>query len=324
MKTLVVGGAGYIGSHVVKELLRQDHEVVVFDNLRTGLRENIPEGVTFFEGDILIESQLQDCLSQHSVEGIIHLAALKAAGESMLIPEKYSTCNIQGTINLLNQMVQSEVRNLVFSSTAAVYGSPSYLPMDENHPRNPENFYGYTKSIVEDLFDWYEKLHGIKFAKLRYFNAAGYDVEGHLKGLEKNPANLLPVVMETALGMRESFQVFGDDYPTRDGSGVRDYIHVSDLATAHNLALEYLESKSESLAVNLGTGQGISVFEIISAVESLTQKKLNYKVVGRRAGDPAEILATSQLAFDLLGWKTQHSDVETLVKTTWDAYLSNQ
>lgn len=324
MKILVIGGAGYIGSHVVKELIKQNRAVVVFDNLLTGLRDNIPKEVDFFEGDILKVLDLAKCFEKYQIDGVIHLAALKAAGESMLIPEKYATWNIQGTINILNQMVRSGVKNLVFSSTAAVYGTPVYLPIDEHHPRNPENFYGYTKSTVEDLYDWYEKLHGMSFAKLRYFNAAGYDIEGELNGLEKNPANLIPVIMETAVGLRDSFQVFGDDYPTRDGSGVRDYIHVSDLASAHHLALDFLRSEGNSLLVNLGTGHGISVFEIISAIESLIDKKLNYEVVGRRIGDPAEIYATSNRASDILGWKAEHSDVITIVKTTLDAYLSNQ
>src|SRR5690606_26470280 len=261
VKILVVGGAGYIGSHVVKSLLRDGAEVTVFDNLATGLRGNLRPGADFRHGDILDVQALDAVCSGAGFHGAVHLAALKAAGESMLVPERYSVHNISGTLNLLNAMAKHGIRNLVFSSTAAVYGDPHYLPMDESHPTMPANYYGYTKLAIEGLLDWYGRLKGIRYAALRYFNAAGYDVEGELCGLEQNPANLVPVIMETAMGWRKELQIFGDDYETRDGTCIRDYIHVSDLARAHVMALGKIIGGTDRLTVNLGTGEGITVME---------------------------------------------------------------
>lgn len=323
MNVLIVGGAGYIGSHVVLEILLS-HHVVVFDNLSTGHRSNIPESVPLIEGDIQDQGSLIQAMKDHSIDVVIHLAALKAAGESMSVPEIYSQANINGTIQVLNAMVEAGVPKIVFSSTAAVFGSPQYLPIDEAHPTRPENFYGYTKLAIEELFTWYSQLKGIQFASLRYFNAAGYDVQGRIQGLEQNPANLLPVIMEVAQGTREEVLVFGDDYPTRDGSGVRDYIHVNDLASGHLKAIEYLNTHEESLTVNLGTGVGVSVLEMIQMTQSVTQAPIKYKIVGRRAGDPAELYASSQQALDLLDWQTQYSDLKTIVESTWNAYQANK
>ena len=324
VKVLVIGGAGYIGSHVVKELIKQNCDVSVYDNLSTGLQTNIPTSVKFMFGDILDEPTLTNYMVNESFDVVIHLAALKAAGESMTSPEKYSQLNLTGSINILNAMVVSNCKNIVFSSTAAVYGTPKYLPIDENHPKNPENFYGYTKSAVEDLFYWYGKLKGICYAKLRYFNAAGYDVEGDLKGLEQSPSNLIPVVMEVALGYRSHLDIFGDDYATSDGTGVRDYVHVSDLADAHYKALVYLTNEKKNLTVNLGTGKGVSVLEIVWVVGRLTQQEIQFRIRPRRSGDPAEVYASSQLAEELIGWKAIYSDVDTIIKTTLVAYLTNE
>ncbi|MCL2138843.1 MAG: UDP-glucose 4-epimerase GalE, partial [Treponema sp.] len=242
MKVLIIGGAGYIGSHVAKEFLEKQHEVSVFDNLSSGLRENLFAEAHFIQGDICDYPVLLQAMKSGSedFDAIIHLAAFKAAGESMLQPEKYAFNNINGTVNILNAACAAGIKKIVFSSSAAVYGEPEYLPLDEKHPLNPGNFYGFTKLEIERLLGWYEKLKGIRYASLRYFNAAGYDEEGCIKGLEQNPANLLPVIMETACGKRPELHIFGDDYDTPDGTCIRDYVHVSDLAAAHAAALEYI------------------------------------------------------------------------------------
>ena len=238
----------------------------------------------------------------------------------MVCPEKYSVNNISGTINILNSAVSHGCLKMVFSSSAATFGEPQYLPIDENHPQNPENYYGFTKLEIERLMGWYDKIRGLKYAALRYFNAAGYDPEGVLYGLEKNPANLLPVMMEVAAGIREKLKVFGNDYPTRDGTCIRDYIHVTDLARAHVMALEYISSKNESLTLNLGTGNGITVTEMLAATRRITGKEIPADYVERRAGDPAQLTAKSDLAFEKLGWKAEYSDVDTLIDSTWKAY----
>ena len=319
MKVLVIGGAGYIGSHVVKELMAKGHQITVFDNLSSGLKQNLFKGNGFIKGDILNIKALDKAFAK-GFDAFIHLAAFKAAGESMVCPEKYSVNNISGTINILNSAVSHGCLKMVFSSSGATFGEPQYLPIDENHPQNPENYYGFTKLEIERLMGWYDKIRGLKFAALRYFNAAGYDPEGVLYGLEKNPANLLPVMMEVAAGIREKLKVFGNDYPTRDGTCIRDYIHVTDLARAHVMALEYISSKNESLTLNLGTGNGITVTEMLAATRRITGKEIPADYVERRAGDPAQLTAKSDLAFEKLGWKAEYSDVDTLIDSTWKAY----
>jgi len=318
MKILVTGGAGYIGSHVVLELIDAGYEVVVLDDLSSGSAENVDSRVNFIKGSTHETDLLQKVLSD-GVEAVIHLAAFKAAGESMLKPEKYARNNINGTLNLLGTMFDSGVDRFVFSSTAAVYGDPQYLPMDEEHPLKPANYYGFTKLIIEECLQWYGQLKGLRFAALRYFNAAGYDSEGRIRGLEKNPANLLPVVMETAAGVRREMEVFGDDYKTADGTGVRDYIHVTDLAAAHVHALEHLDENS-SLTVNLATGESFSVLDVINKAKNITGEAIAYRVVDRRPGDPDELIATSERAADLLGWKPNHSNLETILETMWGVY----
>jgi UDP-glucose 4-epimerase len=319
MNVLVIGGAGYIGSHVTRRFLDAGYSVCVLDNLSLGCRENLFQDAEFIEGDILESRSLETVLAR-GWDAVVHLAAFKAAGESMVKPEKYSVNNITGTLNILNAMSASGVQNLVFSSSAAVYGEPSYLPIDEKHPTSPENYYGFTKLEIERFLSWYEKLRGIRFAALRYFNAAGYDPKGRIQGLEKNPANLLPVIMETACGWRKKLQIFGNDYPTPDGTGVRDYVHTSDLAEAHLQALEYLLRVKKSLTVNLGSEQGISVLEMLEAARRITGKPIPAEVVARRPGDPAKLVASANLAKTLLGWEARYSDVDTLIETAWNLY----
>ena len=322
MKILIVGGAGYIGSHVAREFLDQGHSVTVYDNLSTGTRDNLFPEERFVEGDILDARRLEETARQ-GFDAVMHLAAAKAAGESMLNPMKYSTQNLSGTVNIINAAVESGIKKMVFSSSAAVYGEPKYLPVDEKHPTDPENYYGFTKLEIERILAWYDKLKGLRFAALRYFNAAGYDPAGRIKGLEKNPANLLPVVMEVAAGMRAEIQVFGEDYETKDGTGVRDYVHVSDLARGHLAALEWIGRNDKSLVVNLGSEEGISVKEMLESARRITGRPISAKIVGRRPGDPAKLVASSSLAHELLGWSAMHSDVDSLVRTTWEAYRSH-
>ena len=319
MKVLVIGGAGYIGSHVVKELMKKGHKVTVFDNLSSGLTQNLFAENGFILGDIL-NTQSLDMAFAEGFDAFIHLAAFKAAGESMIKPEKYSVNNITGTLNILNAASAHNCKYMVFSSSAATFGEPEYLPIDENHPKNPTNYYGFTKLKIEEFMAWYEKLKGLKFAALRYFNAAGYDPEGEIRGLEQKPANLLPRVMEVAAGMQPKLKVFGTDYDTRDGTCIRDYVHVTDLARAHVMALDYIAKNDKSITLNLGTEKGTTVKEIIDAARKITGKEIPSEDVERRPGDPACLYATSKRAKELLGWEPKYSDVETLVKTTWEVY----
>lgn len=318
MKVLIIGGAGYIGSHVARAMLDKGMEVTVFDNMSSGKKENIFSEETFVQGDIADYQTLVKAVSGR--EAVVHLAAFKAAGESMLKPEKYSLNNISGTINILNACSECGTRYLVFSSSAAVYGEPVYLPIDEKHPTNPENYYGFTKLEIERILSWYDRLKGIRYAALRYFNAAGYDPGGRVSGLETNPANLIPVIMEVATGKRKNLSIFGDDYSTPDGTGVRDYVHVSDLATAHIKALEYIMKEDASLTVNLGSEQGLSVKEIVEEARRVSGREIPAIIAARRPGDPARLVASSGLAKEKLNWKPEYSDVHTLIRTSWDAY----
>jgi UDP-glucose 4-epimerase len=318
-RILVIGGAGYIGSHVARAFLDRGYDVTVFDNLQSGVRENLFEDARFIHGDIMRPDQLRTAMAG-GFDGCVHLAALKAAGQSMEKPEEYAEANITGTINILNQAVAAGISAVIFSSSAAVYGSPRYLPIDEKHPKEPENFYGFTKLEIERILEWYDKLKGLRYAAIRYFNAAGYDVKGRIKGLELNPENLLPIVMETAAGIRTKLSIFGNDYPTRDGSCIRDYVHVSDLAEAHVTAFEHILENNRSFSVNLGSETGVSVLEMVDRARILTGRTIPAELTGRRAGDPAELVATSAKARELLGWEPKYSDVDTLVTSTWKMY----
>ena len=318
---LVVGGAGYIGSHVVKALRDAGRQPVVFDNLSTGLRENLFPDIPFIHGDLLIPEQVRAAM--RGIRSVVHLAALKAAGDSMLEPERYALHNLNGTVNLLHAAGTAGVRHFVFSSSAAVYGEPQYLPLDENHPTEPANFYGQTKLQIEMLLSWFSRLRNMRYAGLRYFNAAGYDPDGEVRGLEKEPNNLLPLVLETLLGWRENLEVYGTDYDTEDGSCIRDYIHVSDLADAHLRALSFLEEQDEDLVLNLGTSKGISVLEILDVAKKVSGMDLPVILSDRRPGDPAVVLASAEKAERLLEWSPAFSDVETILKTMLAAYRSH-
>lgn len=319
-KVLVIGGAGYIGSHVVLALLNDGYGVAVFDNLSTGRRENLFPEAEFINGDIRQYGDLLKAM-EGKFHALVHLAAFKAVGESMLDPGKYAVNNISGTVNILNAAAETGIKRIVFSSSAAVYGEPKYQPVDEDHPVNPENFYGFTKLEIERLLFWYDKLKSLRYAALRYFNASGYDPEGRVKGLERNPQNLLPIIMETAAGIRDKLLIFGNDYPTEDGTGVRDYIHVSDLADAHVRSLKRIEEKDESILLNLGSETGTSVLAMLETARRVTGRPIPSEIVGRRPGDPAKLVGTSARAEKVLGWKARQSGVESLVASTWRMYV---
>ena len=319
MKLLVIGGAGYIGAHVVKDLTSAGHQITVFDNLSSGLRQNLFPQNTFVHGDILNYPALLKIM-QTGFDAVFHFAAFKAAGESMVAPEKYSTNNITGTLNILNAMSETGCKNIIFSSSAATYGSPEYLPLDEQHPTKPDNYYGFTKLEIERFFVWYDQLKGIKFAALRYFNAAGYDVEGVVTGLEQNPANLIPIIMEVACGQRAKLTIFGNDYNTPDGTCIRDYIHVNDLSAGHLQALAYIVKTGQSLVVNLATGVGSSVLEVYKRAQEITGVPIPMTFGSRRLGDPAALYAVATRAKELLGFTPQYSDLDTLLNSTWKVY----
>lgn len=324
MKIFVTGGAGYIGSHVVYELCDAGYEVTIYDDMSLGREENIDKRAEFVLGSTLDKQQLSKVLNNKNFDAVIHLAAWKAAGESMVKPEKYAENNIFGSMNLLNAVTDAGIKSFVFSSTAAVYGFPCYLPMDEKHPVNPSNYYGYTKVFVEDNLKWYSQLKGLNYVALRYFNAAGYDVKGRITGKENNPNNLLPIIMETASGMRDKVQVYGNDYDTIDGTGVRDYIHVNDLAVAHVLALKYLMENKKNLIVNLSTERGYSVLEAINKAIEITGKEIPYQIVSRRDGDPDKVVASFAKANKILNWEAKYSDLETILSSMWRVYKDGE
>jgi UDP-glucose 4-epimerase len=310
LNILVIGGAGYIGSVVVKQLLEKKFNVSVLDNLSKGVRELVPNSASFFEGDILDESFLHSVFASKKFDAVIHFAAAKDAGESMVNLEKYSK-NIIGTINILNKMVEFDVKKIIFSSSAAVYGAPIEDVIDESHALEPLNFYGFSKLESERLLHWYHMQKGINFAALRYFNVAG-DVLGYV---DPDARNIFPIICEVLAGKRESLKVYGDDYDTKDGTGIRDYIHVADLADAHIKAIKL----SGAHIINLGSSNGFSVLDLVKEFEKVSGKKINYSVVDRRAGDPASLVASNKRAKELLDWSPMH-DLNSMVKSSWLAY----
>ena len=293
-KILVVGGAGYIGSHIVDLLCEKGFDVTVFDNLTTGYIENLNKKAKFHKGDILNINSLESFLKNNRFDGLIHLAALKAAGESMVESEIYSRNNIIGSINLISASIKFKIKKFIFSSTAAVYGHPQYDPIDENHPTEPINHYGYTKLCVENYLSWMASQGDIKYIALRYFNAAGYSMKDNLiKYKEKKPQNLLPIVMEVANRTRKSLEIFGDNYSTTDGTCIRDYINVVDLADAHLKSLDYLDKiQSQSCSINLSTGVGHSVLDVVKVSESITKRRIPYIISDRREGDSEKLIST--------------------------------
>ena len=315
MRVLVTGGAGYIGSVVADHFLRAGHTVTVLDNLIMGWGEAVPAAAEFVHADTGDEAALDSLFNSHQFDAVMHFAALIEAGESVKVPEQYFDNNSLRTLTLLRAMLRHRVMRFVFSSTAAVYGEPQIVPIPEDHPLAPTNAYGESKLIVEQMLAWFHRAHGFRYASLRYFNAAGATPargEAH-----RSESHLIPLILQVPLGQRESISVFGSDYPTKDGTCVRDYIHIDDLASAHVLALQGLESH-EKLICNLGSGSGFTVREIIDIARQVTGHPIPAREMSRRTGDPAVLIASSEKAQRLLGWKPQHSNVESIVQSAWE------
>jgi UDP-glucose 4-epimerase len=316
---LVVGGAGYIGSHMVKVLCEAGCEVVVLDNLVTGHRAALPEGVTFIEGDMADRAILDALLEQHSVGAVMHFAAFIEVGESVRSPGKYYRNNVAATLVLLEALVDHGIDRLIFSSTAAVYGEPRYTPIDESHPREPINPYGRSKWMVENILEDYRRAYGLRSVILRYFNAAGAHPDGSLAERHDPETHLIPIVLETSTGKRTHVSVYGHDYPTADGTCIRDYVHVTDLCNAHLLALRYLEKGGDSAAFNLGNGGGFSVREVIETARAVTCCAIKVVDGPRRDGDPAVLVADATAARNALGWQPEYTRLEPIVEHAWKA-----
>ncbi len=313
---LVVGGAGYIGSTTAYHLKDAGYDVELLDNLSTGYRELATAGI-LHEADLLDEHRLEEVFSSNSFDAVLHFAAFIAVGESVQDPLRYYRNNISGTINLLNAMKKHEVRRLVFSSTAAVYGEPQQVPIPEEHPKAPINPYGWSKRIMEQIFADCENAWGLKFVALRYFNAAGADPKGRTGEWHDPETHLIPVAMRAMAGEIPALTVFGEDYPTRDGSCIRDYIHIIDLAEAHRLALDHLLENGDSHAFNLGSETGYSVFEVIRAIERVCKQSVPHSIGPRREGDPAELIASSGKIRSVLGWQRKYSELDRIVADAW-------
>jgi len=315
MVLLITGGAGYIGSICVEELLRQGHEVIVVDNLQEGHREAVPTESTFYEGNFGDRALLEAILSRHAIDGVIHFAADTRVESSMIDPGQFFNNNVANGIILLDVMREFGCNRMIFSSTAAIYGEPQYNPVDENHPKMPVNPYGESKRMFEKILDWYHRAHGLKFNALRYFNAAGAsDILGDAK---RNVSLLIPVAIQVLLGQRERLQIFGNDYPTKDGTCIRDYIHVLDLAGAHIQALKNLDKHPDG-KYNLGNGQGFSNLEVVKTMKIVTGEKVPFEFAPRRPGDPATLVASSELAHKELGWYPQFTKLEEIISSAWE------
>lgn len=314
MIVLVIGGAGYIGSHAARALKRAGHGVIVFDNLSTGF-EFLASGFELVKGDILDPQALAPALAR--ADAVMHFAAHAYVGESVTNPKKYFRNNVEGGLSLLNTALAAGVKKIIFSSTCAVYGEPAKVPIEENIPRQPVNPYGVSKLFFEQALESYDRAYGFRFASLRYFNAAGADESGEIGELHDPETHLIPLALRAAAGLGPELQVFGSDYPTPDGTCIRDYIHVNDLADAHVKALEHLAAGKDSFAVNLGTGKGASVQAVISAVETVTGKPVPRRLVPRRAGDPPALVANPAKAQQLLHWKAGRN-LHEIVTTAWN------
>lgn len=313
---LVTGGAGYIGSHTAKELARAGYRVVVYDNLSRGHRWAVKWG-PLEEGELLDRDRLQRVLTEHRVDAVLHFAAFAEVGESMREPELYFRNNVAGSLSLLDAMQLAGVKRIVFSSTCALYGVPETIPITEDLPKAPANPYGESKLMVEKMLQWEGVCRGLQWMALRYFNAAGADAEGETGESHTPESHLIPSLLEAALGRRPACAIFGSDYPTPDGTCIRDYIHVTDLADAHVRALRHLENGGASMPVNLGTGDGYSVNEILAAAERAIGRPIAIVRQGRRPGDPPKLIAAPQRALSTLGWKPSHSAIDNILGTAW-------
>lgn len=316
----VIGGAGYIGSHTVKYLIQQGEKVVVFDNLSNGHQELVHKEAKFFKGDLSSMKDLNAFFDTYNVDAVIHFAAFAYVGESVEQPAKYYRNNVANTINLLDSMLSYNIKNIVFSSTCATYGNPNELPITENHPQNPISPYGRTKLIMEKIMEDYSESYGIHFAALRYFNAAGADPECEIGEWHEPETHLIPIVLDVALGKRKEMAIFGHDFETKDGTCVRDYIHVMDLADAHYKAMRYIMQNCQNLKLNLANGEGYSNLEIVQMVENVTNQKVHFQFSERRAGDPALLIGSAVQAKQILNWQPTY-DLEKIITTAWNWHV---
>jgi UDP-glucose 4-epimerase len=321
MRILVTGGTGYVGSHCLMRLLDAGHRAVVYDNLSRGHYDAVPEGL-LVEGDLADEAKLAGLMQERKIEAVMHFAALALVGESVEQPDLYYRNNVLGSFHLLEAMRQSGVRRIVFSSTTATYGAPQKIPIAETTPQQPINPYGFSKLVVERMLDDYAAAYGFGFAALRYFNAAGAAPDGTIGEDHTPESHLIPIVLQVALGQRPAISVFGNDYPTPDGTCIRDYVHVDDLASAHLAALERLEA-GKAIKVNLGTGRGYSVREVIEACRRITGHAIPEVAAPRRPGDPPELVADAGMARELLGWTPHYTTIESIVETAWRWHQSH-
>ncbi len=321
MAILVTGGAGYIGSCVVKDLQKRGENPVVVDNLVYGHRAAIDESVPFYEGNIGDKSLIEKILGEHEIEAAMHFSAFAYVGESVEKPSKYYENNFVQTLRLLDVLIENDVKKFIFSSTCATYGEPQYTPIDEVHPQNPVNPYGLTKFMVEKVLQDYDAAYDLKFVALRYFNACGASGDC---GEDHDPeTHLIPLVLQTALGQRDSISIFGDDYPTEDGTAIRDYIHISDLSDAHLLALEHLRKNGHSEFINLGNGKGFSVKEVIETARKVTGREIKTKIAPRRAGDPSRLVGNAEKARKVLQWKPKFPELEVIIESAWAWHKAN-
>lgn len=318
MSVLILGGAGYIGSHTALELIKAGEKVVIADNLQSGHIESVHPDAVFYKGDIKDSAFLNKIFQANEIEAVIHFAASSLVAESMTKPLDYYENNLYGTLTVLKSMLENNIDKIVFSSTAAVYGEPENIPIEETDRARPANTYGETKLAMEKMFEWTSKAHNLKYVSLRYFNACGADKSGKIGEDHSPESHLIPLILQTANGKREHISIFGDDYDTFDGTCVRDYIHVSDLASAHILAFRYLQNDGKNDIFNLGNGIGFSVKEVIETARKVTNKKIPAVISKRRNGDPAKLVASSKKARDVLGWKPLHSDLENIISTAWN------
>lgn len=318
MAVLVLGGAGYIGSHAVDRLITKGYDVAVVDNLVTGHRAAVNQQARFYEGDVRDVEFMDSVFTKENVEGVIHFAAFSVVPESMKDPLKYFDNNTAGMVKLLEVMAKHDVKRIVFSSTAATYGEPERVPIQESDPQVPTNPYGESKLAMEKIMHWSDVADGIKFVALRYFNVAGAKPDGSIGEDHQPETHLVPIILQVAAGEREQLQIFGDDYPTVDGTNVRDYVHVVDLADAHILALEYLKQSHDSNAFNLGSSTGFSNRQMLEAAREVTGKEIPAVMAPRRAGDPSTLIAASDKAREILDWQPQYDDVKEIIKTAWN------
>ncbi|PLS36924.1 UDP-glucose 4-epimerase GalE [Carnobacterium maltaromaticum] len=323
MAVLVLGGAGYIGSHAVDQLITKGYDVAVVDNLKTGHKESLPDKARFYQGDIRDKAFMEDVFTKENIEGVIHFAASSLVGESMEIPLDYFNNNVYGTQVVLEVMEKYNVKSIIFSSSAATYGEPKAIPIEETAATNPENTYGETKLMMEKMLKWCDKAYDMRFVALRYFNVAGAKLDGTI-GEDHNPeSHLLPIILQTALGQREKFTIYGEDYETPDGTCIRDYVHVVDLIDAHILALEYLQAGNSSNTFNLGSSTGFSVKQMLEAAREVTGKEIPATVVSRRVGDPSTLIAASDKAREVLGWKPQYTEVNKIIESAWNWHVKH-